>query len=76
MGRRVPREVAVARVVDGVRSLFHELKAVAQEVHGGSPFAGGRRGVLLNLLEGGDQTVPELARRRPWSRQHSQVLLN
>ncbi len=76
MGRRVPREVAVSRVVYGVRSLFHELKVVAQEVHGGSPFAGGRRGVLLNLLEDGDQTVPELARRRPVSRQHIQVLVN
>ena len=64
------------RVVDGARSLFHELRAVAQELHGGSPLAGGRRGVLLNLLEDGDQTVPDLARRRPVSRQHIQVLVN
>ena len=71
-----PREVAIMEVVNGVRSLFHEMAAVAQEMHGGSLLAGGRRGVLLNLLEDGDQTVPELARRRPVSRQHIQVLVN
>jgi DNA-binding MarR family transcriptional regulator len=63
-------------VIDRVRSLFHELKLGAQEVHGGSPLAGGMRGVLIDLLEDGDQTVPELARRRPVSRQHIQTLVN
>jgi DNA-binding MarR family transcriptional regulator len=76
MARDVPREVAVMKVVGGVRSLFHELSVVAQEVHGGSPLAGGLRGVLVNLLEDGDQTVPTLARRRPVSRQHIQTLVN
>lgn len=76
MGPNIPRDVAVMQVVNGVRSLFHELKAVVRELHGGSPLAGGRRGVLVDLLEDGDQTVPELARRRPVSRQHIQVLVN
>jgi DNA-binding MarR family transcriptional regulator len=70
------REAEIMRVINRVRSLFHELRAVAQELHGGSSLAGGRRGVLLNLLQDGDQTVPELARRRPVSRQHIQVLVN
>lgn len=76
MVKKVPRDVAVMTVVDGVRGLFHELSVVAQEVHGGSVLAGGLRGVLLNLLEGGDQTVPALARLRPVSRQHIQTLVN
>lgn len=70
------RERAVMSVIDRVRGVFHELKQVAQEVHGGSPLAGGMRGVLVNLLEDGNQTVPELARRRPVSRQHIQTLVN
>lgn len=76
MVKSLPREVAVMKVVNGVRSLFHELSSVAQEIHGGAALAGGRRGVLLNLLEDGDQTVPTLARRRPVSRQHIQTLVN
>lgn len=64
------------RIIDEVRSLFHELRAVAQDLHGGSSLAGGRRGVLLNLLQDGDQTVPQLAQRRPVSRQHIQTLVN
>lgn len=76
MAKGLPREIAVMKVVNGVRSLFHELSVVAQEVHEGSPLAGGLRGVLLNLLEDGDQTVPALARRRPVSRQHIQTLVN
>ena len=74
--QRVSREEAILAVVSEVRSLFHELKMLAQEIHGGSPLAGGRRGVMVNLLEDGDQTVPELARRRPVSRQHIQVLVD
>jgi DNA-binding MarR family transcriptional regulator len=76
MKKSPPREAAILGVVNAVRSLFHELKVVVQEVHGGSPLAGGRRGVLVNLLEDGPQTVPELARRRPVSRQHIQALVN
>ncbi len=76
MVKTVPREVAIMKVVDGARSLFHELGVVAQAIHGGSPLAGGLRGVLLNLLEDGDQTVPALAQRRPVSRQHIQTLVN
>lgn len=76
MVKSLPREFAVMKVVNGVRSLFHELGVVAQEIHAGSPLAGGLRGVLVNLLEDGDQTVPALAHRRPVSRQHIQTLVN
>ncbi len=76
MEKDLSREVAAMKVIRGVRGLFHELRAVAQELHGGSSLAGGRRGVLVDLLEDGEQTVPELARRRPVTRQHIQVLVN
>jgi len=76
MDKEFSRDRAVTQVINGIRSLFHELKVVAQEIHGGSQLAGGRRGVLLNLLEEGDQTVPALASRRPVSRQHIQILVN
>jgi DNA-binding MarR family transcriptional regulator len=34
------------------------------------------RAVLVSLYRGGDQTVPALARARPVSRQHIQILVN
>lgn len=67
---------ALQEVIDQTRSLFHQLKAAAREVHGGDSLAGGRRGVLLNLLKEGPLTVPTMARARPVSRQHIQTLVN
>jgi len=57
-------------------ALFHRLRAIAVEVHGQSEVSPGHRGVLLSLHRLGPQTVPQLARARPVSRQHIQVLVN
>jgi DNA-binding MarR family transcriptional regulator len=70
------RGVALLRLFEETTALFHRLRAVAAEVHGPSEVSAGRRGVLLSLERAGPQTVPQLARSRPVSRQHIQVLVN
>ena len=63
-------------LIDETRMLFHRLKLVAEEVHGQGKLSAGRRGVLRDLHRRGPQTVPQLARARPVSRQHIQSLVN
>jgi DNA-binding MarR family transcriptional regulator len=49
---------------------------VAEEVYGEGEMSAGRRGVLRDLARHGPQSVPQLARRRPVSRQLIQSLVN
>jgi DNA-binding MarR family transcriptional regulator len=70
------RAVAMLRLFDETTALFHRLRAVAAEVHAKSEVSAGQRGVLVSLDRQGPQTVPQLARARPVSRQHIQVLVN
>ncbi len=63
------------QLMDETRSLFHRLKYVAEQVHQQGEETAGMRGVLLNL-EDGPQTVAQMARSRPVSRQHIQKLVN
>lgn len=67
---------ALSRLFDETASLFHRLRAVSSEVHGQGELSAGRRGVLRSLYHLGPQTVPQLARARPVSRQHIQILVN
>jgi len=67
---------ALGELMDETVLLFHRLRAVAEEVHGQGEASAGRRGVLRSLARGGPQTVPQLARARPVSRQHIQSLVN
>jgi len=55
-------------------ALFHCLQATSAAMHG--PLSAGLRGVLFGLAQGGPQSVPHMARLRPTSRQHIQVLVN
>ncbi len=57
-------------------ALFHRLRVVAEQVHGQGEMSAGRRGVLKGLDRLGPQTVPQMARARPVSRQHIQALVN
>ena len=57
-------------------ALFHCLQATAAATHQDRRLTAGMRGVLLGLVAGGPQTVPQMARRRPTSRQHIQALVN
>jgi len=70
------RASELLRLFDETAALFHRLRAVAAEVHGQSERSAGRRGILQSLDRLGTQTVPQLARARPVSRQHIQMLVN
>lgn len=67
---------AITRLINEIRSSFHQLKVLAQELHGGSELTAARRGVMVDLVTRGDQTVPALAALRPVSRQNIQVVVN
>lgn len=67
---------ALEAVIDETRSLFHRLKRAAEEVHGQGKLSAGLRGLLMSLERQGPQTVPQMARARPVSRQHVQTLVN
>lgn len=72
MGAMKPLET----LIDETRLLFHRLGAVADETHREDGISAGKRGVLFSLERLGPSTVPALARLRPVSRQHIQMLVN
>lgn len=75
--RAAPDEPAFESLGREVRGLFHQLRAAAEGIHaehGGLPVA--QRAVLESLHRDGPTSVPALARARPVSRQHIQVLVN
>ncbi len=57
-----------------VVALTHTLTAAAEELHQRGNLTAGKRGVLRSLYRLGPQTVPQMARARPVSRQHIQML--
>jgi len=63
-------------VLNETVALFHRLRVVAEQIHRQGAMSAGRRGVLKNLERLGPQTVPQMARARPVSRQHIQTLVN
>lgn len=67
---------AFQELFNETRQLFHRLKYVAGQVHGGGEMTAARRGVLLSLYRNGQQTVPQMARARPVTRQHIQSIVN
>jgi DNA-binding MarR family transcriptional regulator len=76
-GNRKARVVeAVEAVIDETRLLFHRMKLAAEQLHGAEGITAGMRGVLFGLDRSGPQTVPQMARARPVSRQHIQTLVN
>lgn len=58
-----------------VIEFYFRIEAVTQATAGFAQ-AGGEWGVLRSLIQEGPQTVPELARSRPVSRQHCQTIAN
>jgi len=57
-------------------SFYQRLQVVAEIIHGFKRLSGGKRGVLRDLYRNGIQTVPQMARSRPVSRQHIQTIVN
>src|SRR5215203_1468558 len=71
------KTAAFERLAREVRLAFHELRAAAEALqHDPEGLTAGHRGVLESLTRDGPRTVPALARARPVSRQHIQVLVN
>jgi DNA-binding MarR family transcriptional regulator len=70
------RATALITVFEETRALFHRLKVVVEQIHKEGQMSGGLRGVMRTLVAEGPQTVPQMARTRPTSRQHIQVLVN
>jgi DNA-binding MarR family transcriptional regulator len=58
-----------------VIEFYFRIEAVTQATAGFAS-AGGEWGVLRTLVKEGAQTVPEMARTRPVSRQHCQTICN
>jgi DNA-binding MarR family transcriptional regulator len=67
---------AVESLIDETRRLFHRMKLAAEQLHGAEEITAGMRGVLFGLDRSGPRTVPQMARARPVSRQHIQMLVN
>jgi DNA-binding MarR family transcriptional regulator len=70
------RTESVMSVLDEAIALYLRLRAVAEDIHEGYGLSGAMRGVLRDLRKLGPQTVPQLARRRPVTRQHIQAISN
>jgi len=56
--------------------LFRKLRMVSAEIHGGGLPVAGQRGLLMDLANGGPQTVPTMARVRGVTRQNIQILID
>ena len=66
----------VQAIIKETRHLFHRLKLVAEQIHGHGEMTASMRGVMESLNHSGPQTVPQMARSRPVSRQHIQNVVN
>jgi DNA-binding MarR family transcriptional regulator len=66
----------LSRVIDEASRVHFRLGALAERIHHEGLSSSGRRAILRNVIELGAQTVPELARMRPVSRQFIQTLVN
>lgn len=62
-------------VIGETVSLFHRLRTVAEQVHREGKMTAGKLGILTGLDRSGPQTVPQMARVRPVSRQYIQALV-
>jgi DNA-binding MarR family transcriptional regulator len=70
------RALAAVRLFNETGALSHQLRALAADLHGYGSQSAGRRGILRSLDRLGPQTVPQLARARPVSRQRIQFIVN
>jgi len=65
----------IEQLVYETTALHHRMKIVVEELHGGGELAAGKRGILKGIEIRGPQTVPQMARARPVSRQHIRASL-
>jgi DNA-binding MarR family transcriptional regulator len=67
---------ALESVLAETAALFHRLRYDAERIHGQGERSSGRRAILRSLSRLGPQTVPDMARARPVSRQAIQRVVN
>lgn len=73
-----PQQASAEHVLDlsvAVIEFYFRIEAIT-EATAGFATAGGEWGILRSLVKEGSQTVPEMARSRPMSRQHCQTITN
>jgi len=70
------RPDALFALFDETVALFHRLTVEAEKIHEQGSLSAALRGMLRGLRRHGAQTVPNMARMRPVSRQHVQELVN
>ncbi len=70
------KSAALRTIVNQVRVLFHKFSDAGAQLHRTSLIAMGQRAVLEDLLRNGPQTIPQMARKRPVTRQHILNLVN
>jgi DNA-binding MarR family transcriptional regulator len=73
--RTIPPD-ALLGLFDETVALFHRLNSEAERIHEHGALSAALRGILRGLRRHGAQTVPNMARMRPVSRQHVQELVN
>jgi DNA-binding MarR family transcriptional regulator len=69
-------ESPLASILGETVALFHRLRVVTEQIHRQGELTSGKRGILGSLDSSGPQTVPQMARARPVSRQYIQTLVN
>lgn len=78
-GKRKERSGAGRALFDLGMEVIHtyfRLRAAGEKIGATTPAGAGSWGLLRSLATEGPQTVPQLARARPVSRQHIQTLAN
>jgi DNA-binding MarR family transcriptional regulator len=63
-------------VVDETIALFHRVRWVAEQIYGNEGRSTARRGLLRGLVRYGPRTVPQLAKTRAVTRQHTQEVVD
>jgi DNA-binding MarR family transcriptional regulator len=71
-----PQESSLESLVNETVALFYRLRFVAEQIHQQGETSGPKRGLLKSLERLGPQTVPQMARIRPVSRQYIQTIVN
>jgi DNA-binding MarR family transcriptional regulator len=71
-----PEGSPLESLINETVALFYRLRVVAEQIHRQGETSGPKRGLLKSLDRFGPQTVPQLARSRPVSRQYIQSIVN
>ena len=67
---QMSKGAALRTIMNQVRLLMHKFGWAAGEIHKIDLLAVGKRAILEDLLLNGPQTIPQMAVKRPVSRQH------